>query len=161
MSAIYTVSFTDVAVAEDQDLFEIVAGDYRVVIRRIEIGQSSDEGDAQAEMLPIAIKRGTTAGSGGTDDVTPVKQNSGMPPASATVDTNHTSPGSGGENWWSTTFNVMGGWFYPFTHIPSLQYPREFGNLILQPGERGTVTLTVNPNDELTMSGTLEFEELK
>ena len=158
---IYTASFTGVAVTQDQDLFEIVAGDYPVVIRRIEIGQYSDAGDAQAEMRPISIKRGTTAGSGGTSGVTLTKQRSSMPAASTVVDTNHDTPGTGGEVWWSAAFNVMGGWFYPFTHIPSLQYPKEFGNLILDPGERATVTMATDPGDELTMSGSVEIEELR
>lgn len=158
---IYTATFEDVEVTADQDLFEIVAG-RRTVIRRVEIGQYSDAGDAQAEMRPIKIIRGyTTAGAGGSP-VTPRAQETGNPAASATVNINNDTPATGGSphTWWSASFNVMGGWFYPFAHIPSLQYPKDFGTIILNEGERLVVNMGTNPDDALTMNGTLEFEEL-
>ena len=158
--AIYTATFSGATVAEDQDLFRITAGDFPVVIRRIELGQYSDAGDAEAEMRPIAIIRGSSAGSGGSS-ATPVKQRSSMNAAAATVIVNRDTPGTGGEIWWSAAFNVMGGWFYPFAHIPSLQYPKDFGTLILEANESAVVNMGTNPDDALTMSGSLEFEELK
>ena len=160
---IYTGVFEDESVGTAQDLFEIVAGTLPAAIRRIEIGQHSDAGDAQAEMLPIKIIRGhTTAGSEGSS-VTPRPQRSVQPASSATVSVNNDTIATGGSphTWWSATFNVMGGWIYPFSHLPSLSYPKDFGQIILEPGERCVVRLTANPNDILTMNGTLEFEELK
>lgn len=159
---IYTATFENVAVTEDQDLFEIVAGNLPTAIRRIEIGQRSDAGDAQAEMLPVKIVRGhTVAGSGGSS-VTPSPQRTTQPASTATVTVNNDTVASGGSphRWWSATFNVMGGWFYPFAHLPSLSYPKDFGQIILEPGERCVVTLAANPADSLTMNGTMEFEEL-
>lgn len=157
---IYTATFEDVAATQDQDLFEIVAG-ARTVIRRIEIGQYSDAGDAQAEMLPIKIIRGlTTAGSGGSS-VTPVPQETGAAAAAATVTINNTTIASGGgQTWWASSFNVMGGWFYPFAHVPSYQHTKNFGNILLVSGERCVVRISANPADSLTMNGALEFEEL-
>jgi hypothetical protein len=53
----------------------------------VTITQSSDAGDAQAEMLPILIHRGTATGSGGTS-VTPSPLNLGDPAYSGTVNVN-------------------------------------------------------------------------
>jgi multidrug resistance efflux pump len=66
--AVYTATFNAVAVTAAQDLFSIVApSDGRVVIRELRIGQYSDFGDAQAEILPILLIRGyTVAGSVGS-----------------------------------------------------------------------------------------------
>ena len=65
---IYSVVFSAVAVSAAQDLFEITpADDKPVEIVGIELGQSSDAGDAADELLQISIIRGfTTSGSGGT-----------------------------------------------------------------------------------------------
>lgn len=71
MSAVFSATFSAVAVSAAQDLFEIVAPNTsRVAIRSISLGQYSDAGDAQAEMLSVPLIRGYTT-SGGTS-VTPI-----------------------------------------------------------------------------------------
>lgn len=155
MGAIFVASFSAVAVSAAQDVFEITApANSRVAIREIRLGQYSDPGDAQAEMLSVSIIRGYTSGGTGGSTVTPVNimghPNAGA--ASAVVEINNTTIASGGSavTLCADTFNVMGGWrFYPV------------------PDERPIVTINgiivvriSAPADALTMNGTIVFEEI-
>ena len=65
---VYTVTFSAVSVAAAQDLFEVTPASNRPIeIVGIELGQTSDFGDAQDEGLQISFVRGhNTSGSGGT-----------------------------------------------------------------------------------------------
>jgi len=154
---IYVATFEDIAITAAQDLFEIVApSNSRVVIREFEIGQESDEGDAQAEMLGLKIIRGyTSAGSGGAA-VTPypVAPWSGAATAGSTVKRNNTTIASGGtpKLMRATAWNVMGGYRY---------YPGFRGErIMLDAGERCVFRLPNAPIDSLTCHATLVFEEL-
>ncbi|MGE0138676.1 MAG: hypothetical protein AB7R77_12715 [Ilumatobacteraceae bacterium] len=67
----YTVSFENVSISAAQDLFEITpADDKPVAIAGLflsNVGGTADAGDAQEELLRLAIIRGfTTSGSGGS-----------------------------------------------------------------------------------------------
>src|ERR1041384_3904542 len=66
--SVYVATFSAVAVTAAQDAFEIVApSNSRVAIREISLGQYSDSGDAQAELLSVLLIRGHgTAGTGGS-----------------------------------------------------------------------------------------------
>ena len=89
----YSAVFSDVAVAALQDLFEILAPtDSIVKVHSVRIGQSSDEGDAQAEMLPIefVMGRGATTGSGGSTP-TPQTLEAGFGAAGSTTKVNNTT----------------------------------------------------------------------
>lgn len=153
MGRMYTASFTNVAVSAAQDLFEInAAADTAVVLHRVHIGQSSDEADAQAEMLRIQINRASgTAGSGGT---TPTENP--MDPGDAafggSVEANNTTQaGTQTTILAAEAFNVQAGFF----HVPT---PEE---RITIPGQGIlTVNLIAAPADALTMEGTITFEEI-
>lgn len=150
---IYASSFSEVAVTVAADLFEITApADAVVVIHSIRIGQSTEEGDAQAEMLPIILHRGhTVSGSGGSAN-TPVPLETGAAAAGSTVETcNTTQANTSGSQVKADAFNVQVGYQY----IP---IPEE--RIILSPSQRFVVRLGAAPTDSITFSGTLVFEEI-
>jgi S-formylglutathione hydrolase FrmB len=154
MGMIYSATFTAVAVSAAQDLFEIAApADAAVVLHSVRLGQSSDAGDAAAEMLPVQIVKGnTTSGSGGSA-VTPTPLESGYAAAGAAVEANNTTQASAGTPLTvvADAFNVQVGWQW----IPT---PEE--RIVLSPSQRAVVRLSAAPADALTMSGTLVFEEI-
>jgi len=151
---VYTASFTGVAVTALQDLFELLAAaGVPAIIHEIRIGQSSDAGDAEAEMLQIQVSRtdGTTSGSGGTTP-TPQDHSPASPAASTTVEANNTTQATVATPIISDTFNVQAGWLY----VPT---PEE--RIIIPGGGTVVVELPSAPNDSLTMSGSITFEEIK
>ena len=153
--AIYVATFAPVVLSAAQDVFEIVApASSRLMIREIRLGQYSDPGDAQAEMLSVQIIRGyTTSGSGGAS-VTPVNLSpvSGAAAAVATVERNNTTVAADGTGavLLADTFNVMGGWRY---------YPVPEERIEVGVSQRLVVRITA-PADALTMNGTLVYEEV-
>lgn len=153
--AIYAATFSGVAISAAQDVFEIVApSNSRVRIAEIAIGQYSDAGDAVAEILSVQVIRGyTTTGSGGAS-VTPVNLSghSGAASATSTVARNNTGVASGGSpaTIRSDTWNIQTPWIY---------VPARVEQFILDAGQRLVVRVTA-PADELTVNGTILFEEL-
>ena len=153
--AIYVATFAAVVVSAAQDVFEIVApASSRLTIREIRLGQYSDPGDAEAEMLSVQIIRGyTTSGSGGSA-VTPVNFSpvSGAASPVATVERNNTTVAQDGTGavLLADTFNVMGGWRY---------YPVPEERIEVGVSQRLVVRITA-PADSLTMNGTMVYEEV-
>ena len=152
MGRMYTASFSSVAVTAAQDLFEVNApATGIVVIHRVMIGQSSDAADAQAEMLPIQLNRGGgTAGSGGTTP-TAVPHNLGHAAFGGTCEANNTTAAGTPVVIGAETFNVQAGYYY----VPT---PEE--RIIIPPSGIFNVKLTAAPDDSLTMSGSITFEEI-
>lgn len=155
MGNIYVATFTAVAVSAAQDVFEIVApANSRIAIREVRLGQYSDAGDAQAEMLSVTIVRGhATSGSGGTSATpAPIAGHAGALASTATVEVNNTTIAADGTavTLCADSFNVMGGWRY---------YPVPEERPIVTNSGRLVVRVTV-PADAVTMNGTLVFEEL-
>ncbi len=151
MGRMYTAVFNDVAVTAIQDLFELNApADAVVVLHSVTIGQSSDAGDGQAEMLSVQISRCTGSGSAGSTP-TAQKHNVGDAAFGGTVEANNTTQGATATPIFSEAFNVQAGWFYRPT-------PEE--RIILSPSGRIVVELPVAPADALTMSGSITFEEI-
>lgn len=153
--AIFSAPFSAVAVSAAQDVWEIVAhANTRVAIREIRLGQYSDFGDAQAEILSVTIITGfTTTGSGGAA-VTPVNlsRRTGGLSAVSTVARNNTTVAQDGTGTvvLADVFNVAAGWWY---------YPPEEERIIMEKSQRLVVRITA-PADALTMNGTIIFEEL-
>lgn len=150
---IYTAVFSAVAASAAQDLFELVApADKWVRIHGLWIGQYSDAGDAQAELLSMTFKRGNTSSGSGGSSVTPRPLRSWGPAAGSTLEANNTTPASGGSphTLWAESWNIQA----PFVHYPS---PAQ--QIILAPSERLVATITA-PADGITANGTLLFEEL-
>ncbi len=151
MSREYAVVFEEVSVSAIQDLFEVVApADASVKIKSVEIGQSSDAGDAEAEMLPILMHRGTATGSGGTT-VTPSPLEEGDAAFGGVAEANNTTQSVEGMFIYAGAFNVQIGFFY----IP----PPELQPTI-SPSQLFIVELQAAPNDALLMSGTIVLEEI-
>jgi len=150
----YTVSFTEVAVTAQQDFFELIpADDKPLEVVGLFLGQSSDEGDAAAEMLKFKVSRGwTTSGSGGTEP-TPRPTDPNDPAAGFTCEVNNTTVAKEGTEivLHSDCFNVMAG--------EKLWLPDECTWKCSQGQTRLTVRLIETPTDSLTMSGTLYVKE--
>lgn len=155
MGRLYSVSFKDVAVTAQQDLLEITAADDKpIVLHALYLGQSSDAGDAQAEMLGLTIERGnTTSGSGGSSP-TPVPLDPGDAAASFTAEVNNTTQASSGTavRLHADTFNVQAG--YAYIPTPETRIKASQGNTTL------TIRINGAPADSLTVSGTAIIEEL-
>lgn len=150
----YTVAFSAVAVTVAADLFELTpADDKPIEIVGFFCGQSSDFGDAQAELLPYTVIRGfTAAGSGGTT-TTPRNLGRSDTTAGFTAKTCNTTGATTG-----TTHTLHADAF----HVASgekLWLPDgcEWG--ATQADTTIVVRLAAAPADSLTMSGTLYVRE--
>lgn len=158
LGMIYTGIFDSVAVTVQQDFFELLApADCTVIIRHIELTQSTEFGDAQEEDLIIRLKRGVgtvTSGSGGTAP-TLAKQQSGFAAAGSTLEANNTTKMATGTGTitqlWSSSWNVRAPWIW----LPTPEFTG-----VLSPSERLTVELASTPVDSITMNGTIVIEEL-
>lgn len=151
MGIMYSATFEGVAVTAAQDLFELLsAAAAATIIHQVTISQSSDAGDAQAEMLPILIHRGTATGTGGTT-VTPSPLNEGDPAFSGVVEANNTTQSAEGTFIHAEGWNVQIGFFY---------LPTPKGQFMIPPNGFFIVELQTNPADSLTVEGTILFEEI-
>lgn len=152
MGRIYTASFSAVAVTAAVDFFELLApatGMVRLISCRI--GQSTEEADAQAEMLNINIVRYATTGSGG-GTATPAPMQVGHAASGVTsVETNNTAQGVTPTVLVSDAWNVQIGWVYQ----PS---PEEM--ILVPPSGLLAIESPDTPADSISFSGTLVFEEL-
>lgn len=150
---VFAATFAAVAVSAAQDVFELVAhSSSRVEICEIDLGQYSDAGDAQDELLSIQIIRGfTTSGSGGSA-VTPTNFAPWSRAAVTTVERNNTTVAQNGTGaiLHATSFNVRAGWYYR---------PPPGERIYLDAGQR-LVVRTTAPADEITLNGTIKFREL-
>jgi hypothetical protein len=163
--AIYTGTFSGVAVTLAQDVFEITApATASVLIHDVKLGQYTDFGDAAAEILSVTVVRGyTVAGTGGST-VTPRALKSFSPAVSSTVLANNTTVANTGTAsvLVADAFNIAAGWsLRDAVSLPnsSSEVGMASQGIWLDAGERLVVRITA-PADSLTMNGTLVFEEL-
>jgi len=149
---IFTATFAAVSVTAAQDVWELVMpATTKGRLREVRIGQYSDAGDTEAELLSVQIIRGyTTTGSGGAA-ATPANLRSWSRAAAATVKRNNTTVAQDGTAvvLLADTFNVASGFWYR---------PPVEEMIYLDNGERLVVRITA-PADGLTTSSTLVFEE--
>lgn len=135
------------------DLFEIVApSDAVILFLSLYVGQITEFGDAQAELLKLQlIKDYSTSGSGGSA-VTPRLMSHGFAAAGSTVEANNTTLATGGTplTMHEDSYNVANGY-----NLRDL--PEEFR--FLSPGERMVLRLSA-PADSTTLGGTLNFVEI-
>lgn len=151
----YTVVIDAVAVSAVQDLIELTAADDRPIeIAGIFLSQSSDAGDAAAEMLRYRIRRGQTVSGSGGSSATPVPVNPRDAAAGFTAEINNTTQAGTGTIVvvHADAFNVQAGL--------QLLLPEEF-----RPGtDQGSNILTIDcpaaPADALTVSGAIYVREL-
>lgn len=151
---IYTVTFSAVAVTVAVDLFEIrPASNKPVEVIGIFVGQSSDVGDAAAEILPYTVIRGfTTSGSGGATP-TPAPLNRSDSAAGFSAETCNTTVATTG-----TTATLHADSF----HIAAgekLWLPEGCEWEASAADTSLVVRLAATPADSLTMSGTLYVRE--
>ena len=147
MSRKYSVSFTDIAVTVVQDLFQLEANTPTKILG-VYISQRSDVGDAEAEGLSIQIKRVTDVI---TNVAAEVQMDQGDAAAVADLVINDTVQLVAGEEIiHSECWNIA----MPFVYLPIPEL-RPW----IRVDDSMVVDLNTAPNDELTMSGTMYFEE--
>lgn len=155
MGLFYTAQFNAVAVAAQQDFFEITApSDAIVAIHWIRITQTTELGDAAEEELSILFKRGATvSGSGGTATIAGVPTEFGFPAHGSVIDINNTTKANTGTiaTLHSDSWNIR----TPFEWLPTPEL-----RFILSPSQRFTVELGTTPADSITCNGTMYFEEI-
>ena len=155
---VYFAFIDAVAVTVEVDLFEILCPTDSVIrILSISVGQETEEGDAQAEMLAYKLVRGegsVTSGSGG-GTVTPTPAHTGFAASGATVETANTTKmlvGTGALK------IIHAGAFHVAAGLRWDAKPKcEF---MLSPGDRGTVEIAKAPADSITFSGRIAYEEM-
>ena len=149
----FSSTFSVTAVTASVDIWEIVApATGPVVLHRCVIGQTSDVGDAQEEILPVLIKRGqTTSGSGGAPTIS--TGDLGLTGASfgGTLEGLNTTKATAGTilTLYSDPWNVRGSWDWLPTPETRIWIPAS---------GRATVELAAAPADSITVSSTLIYE---
>lgn len=154
---VYTVSFdqqTIAAASGDYDLFELVPADDRPIeLVALFLGNKSEVGDAQDEMLAITILSDLTTSSNGTS-TTPRPLDSRDGSAGFTAETVGSTVATTGTaiTLHVDTFNVRGG--YQLI-LPEIMRPK-----VDQGDTAMYVRLTTAAADDLTLSGTAYIREL-
>ena len=85
------------------------------IIHEVRIGQTSDAGDAKAEMLPMQVMRYTAAGSGAASSPTAEGLMPGAPTAKATVGVKFVEDavaGSVGNPFFADAWNIQAGFIW-------------------------------------------------
>lgn len=150
MRRIYTVVFDKVAVAAQQDFFELVcAAGVPVEIHEVTIDQDAS---ITSEMLSLRFTRGHTVSGSGGSVPTPRMIAPGDPASVTTVEVNNTTKANtSGLTLLSAAFNVLNGYHY---------LPTPEDRIVVGGGQRFVVELTKIPAASLTMSGTITFGEV-
>lgn len=154
---IYTVSFdqqTIAAASGDYDLFELVPADDRPVeLVALFLGNKSEIGDAQDEMLALSIITDNTTSSNGTS-ATPRPLDPRDGAAGFTAETVGSTVATGGTAVavHVDTFNVRAG--YQLI-LPEFMRPK-----VDQADTAMYIRLTTAATDDLTLSGTVYVREL-
>lgn len=150
---VYTITFSNVAVTAIQDLFEITAAAGKPLkVLACYIGQTSDVGDAQEEVVPVQFIRGYTVSGSTGSSFTPTPLNPTDTAAGFAAETNNTTIANTGtvaivhsEGW-----NIRGP--YALVLPPEMQ-------IEVAGSQRLVIRLPVAPADSLTMYGTLYVQE--
>lgn len=149
---IYTVTAPPVAQTTAFDLFEIVpAANTICQILGFEIGQTTEAGDAESEMINFEVLRGyTVSGSGGTAP-TPGACSEGDVAASFTAEVNNSTQAgtSTPVSLHEGSFNVLGGY--------SMMYP---GGMELSITSRTVLSINTAGADSITFTGTMWVAEI-
>ena len=157
MGIMYSMQFSNVAVTVVQDFFSIKAVTNSVcIIHEVHIGQETEEGDAQAEMLSwsIVYGAGSTVGSGGSPVTpNPIEFHSTASVAGATGRANDTTEISGGAltTIHADAFHVAAGLHY----VPTPQ-----ARPVVSGSDFLAIALLEAPADSIDFYGTLIFEEI-
>jgi hypothetical protein len=134
------------------DVFELTCpSTCRAEFLMMELGQTTDLGDAQEEVLRIGLYRGATAGATGTALTEQPFADSNDGPAEATVVANRGTASTGGTLLQIITWNIRipTQWIW----IPEMRPVTEISTV-------STFRLLTAPTDSITISGTLIWREL-
>ena len=157
MINIYTAVLAPTAVTVAADLFEITpASNVPILIHGLRVFQTSDFGDAQDEVIGLAIVAGnTTSGSGGNAAAAPAKRGGTIQAtASATFESANTTAASAGtaRTCYSTGWNVRAPLEIVFTPEQRIR---------VSAGETLCVLRMLGaPADSLTIGASIDFEEI-
>lgn len=151
---VYTAVFDATAVTTATDLFETtVASNRPVTALGMTLGQTTDLGDAQEEVLRIGLYRGVTAGSTGTAVTETAYTDAGLQTATAAVVTLRGTASTGGTLIEVIPWNIR---------IPLLWCPIPELRPRFSAGDATAVysfRLIAAPADSVTMFGTLFWKE--
>lgn len=150
MGRMFSVSFSEVAVTAQQDLFQLEAITVPAILHSVFLSQSSDVGDAASEGLSILIRRVTDNVGSPFATVSPLDLGDSAANAEAAINET-TELTTGATTLHSEAWNIL----TPFVYLP----PPEL-RPVIQIGNAITVNLNTTPADSITMSGTLYFEEI-
>ena|ERR1700750_481630 len=152
----YTAPINISATTVQLDIFEILAGTGRpILLTGFEVGQSSEIGDAQEEMLLLILKRavGATSGSGGGTSTPQVTQPNDAA-STATVETGNTTKLTGG----TVTELKRFAWNL---RSPYLYLPVPEQRIVFADGTRCVLELATTVNDSVgPIVGHIDFIEL-
>lgn len=149
MGRLFSVSFSEVDVTAQQDLFQIEAITTPAIIHAVYLSQSSDVGDASSEGFSVLIRRVTDTVS---NSATEVALDTGDSAANANLNVNQTTElVAGAATIHSEAWNIL----TPFIYLP----PPEL-RPIVKISDSIVVNLNTTPNDSVIMSGTMYFEEI-
>lgn len=151
---VYSAIFAAVAVTAAQDFFSILPATQKPnALLGWNLGQYSDFGDAQDELVSIRVRKGATAqgSAGSTPTAIPLSVNDTA--YGGTLHANDTTIANTGTivTVYSDCFNVRAG---DKVMLPEELQPVVANATIL------TLELVVAPADSLTMNGTMFFKEL-
>lgn len=156
-SRLYTVTFDVTAATVAVDFFEFTpADDKPIEIHSIFIGQTTEVGDAQEEMLPINIQRGgsaMTSGSGGTTAANGVLLAPSGATSGFTFEAMNTTAATftGGVVVHRDAFNVRTGWQFRPTPEERPVCSQANGGMVIRLGSA--------PADSISWTGTVTVEE--
>ena len=143
------------AVTTATDLFEITpAADRAVVIYGMQLGQTTDLGDAAEEVLMIGIYRDCTAGSGGTAATEYNYNQAAIGSPTAAVRMLGTAS-TGGTLIDIIPWNIR----IPLQWFPIPEMRPKFSNIAAE-GPVSTFRLIAAPADSITISGVLYWAEI-
>ena len=152
---LYPFSATIMSTTGPSNLFCVTApSNSRVALRELRLGQHTEFGDAQAELLSIILLSGSTSIGGGTA-ITGVnnKRYSGAATAASSVTGPSTTLGSttSATLVLADSFNVAAGYLYR---------PPPIERIEIGLSQRLIVHCPSTPNDPITLNGTLVLQEL-
>ncbi len=153
---IYGANFSAQAVTTATDLFEITpAADRPVVVYGLTLGQTTDLGDAQEEVLMIGIYRDCTAGSGGTANTEYVYNNAAVGVTNTAATRSLGTASTGGTLIDIIPWNIR----VPLQWIPIPEMRPKFSNIAAE-GPVSTFRLIAAPADSITLSAALYWTEI-
>jgi len=150
MGRFYSINLPATAITEAADLFEVtVATDKPIRVWGWNVSQTTDVGDAAEEVLTLTLKRGVTAGTGGSaQTLVAMIENDTAAGASST---NRTTAHTGGTIVWQRGWNIRMDsehWFTP-----------ESAPVVGADADPVVLHMTA-PADSITVSASLLIEEL-